>query len=718
MESSNGKYFIQKDIVYDDKSRVTSYEKSLYSSGVLTKVSIENVYDSWSGELYQVKDKNANKVLWELQDANAKGQVTQAKLGGVNVNNSYDNNGFLNSISHISATNQATVLQISYSFNAIKNELNSRTTGGDFNIIEQFQYDDNNRLYNWTDPLTGAFTQNQKRNEYDKRGRIIKNDQLGTVKFENTQKIYQATGMTLNAEGEQNYNNDLIQSIAYNENNDPVYIDGARGDARFEYGLTNMRQVASYGGNFDPDSDGKFTKYYSEDGSYEVIKNNQTGQEKHLLYIGGTPYESNIVYLKNFQEAQAKFVFLHKDYLGSILAITDEAGNKLEQRHFDAWGNLTHLKVGTNAIITNKEQIRDYLANGNLIIDRGYTSHEHFAEIGIIHMNGRLYDPLLRRFLNADENIQDPNNTQNYNKYGYVMNNPLMYNDPSGEWFGIDDLIVAAVSFVIGYVSHGIMTGQWGWNAVKAGFQFAIMGWISYNTAGLASGKVSTAMWNFVENSAINAAITCVIPPMNLTIWDFDFSISPSIAIGKGWGFGANVSATFHAGDFAISGGFGIMHYGGHAGSGQAGWEYRKSIMAGTMGTQGNLGIMLGTNVWSGLHPQQTGIIRLASGDFSLTYENDGSPFGGLGLGDNNDRWRTAAMTISIGNFHAGFNLFTGERNKDSYYNIGDSYQLGNEEIPYDYWQMSKYGKGDYLEGAYGERYTHGLVKETGPQYR
>lgn len=38
---------------------------------------------------------------------------------------------------------------------------------------------------------------------------------------------------------------------------------------------------------------------------------------------------------------------------------------------------------------------------------RGYTSHEHFEDIGIIHMNGRLYDPLLRRFLNADENIQD-----------------------------------------------------------------------------------------------------------------------------------------------------------------------------------------------------------------------------------------------------------------------------------------------------------------------
>ncbi len=77
---------------------------------------------------------------------------------------------------------------------------------------------------------------------------------------------------------------------------------------------------------------------------------------------------------------------------------------------------------------------------------RGYTSHEHFAEVGLIHMNGRLYDPLLRRFLNADENIQDMFNTQNYNKYGYVLNNPLMYNDPSGE---IIPFIAAAVAWIV-----------------------------------------------------------------------------------------------------------------------------------------------------------------------------------------------------------------------------------------------------------------------------
>ncbi|GAA4159078.1 hypothetical protein GCM10022217_21220 [Chryseobacterium ginsenosidimutans] len=494
-ENSNDKYFIQKGITYDDKARIISYQKSLFSSGIMTKVDIENVYSDWNGELYQIKDKNSGKVLWQLNEINAKGQILSEKLGASDINNTYDANNFLSTVNHSSQVKPG-ILQLSYSFDALKNELKSRITGGDFNITESFDYDDNNRLINWTNPVTGIKPQTN-RNVYDVKGRIMENDQVGTMKYENSSKIYQSTGMTLNAAGTQNYNNDLIQTIVYNENNDPVFIDGQKGDVAFQYGLLGMRQRVTYGGNFAADGDGKFTKFYNEDGSFEILKDNITGQEKHILYIGGNPYESNIIFIKNYTEANGSYKFLHKDYIGSILAISDEAGNKLEQRHFDAWGNFTHLKIGNGAIITDK----NIIDTTPLLTDRGYTGHEHFAEVGIIHMNGRLYDPLLRRFLNADENIQDPYNTQNYNKYGYVMNNPLMFNDPSGEiiWFlgaawAASHVFLATIitGAVIGaalgagmYLLQAAVTKNWSWGGFAKSF---LIGAVSGAAGGAVSG--------------------------------------------------------------------------------------------------------------------------------------------------------------------------------------------------------------------------------------
>ncbi|WP_374465726.1 RHS repeat-associated core domain-containing protein [Chryseobacterium sp.] len=549
-ESSNGKYFIQKGITYDDKGRVTSYEKQLYSSGVLTKVQIENVYSAWNGELYQVKDKSAGKILWELKEINAKGQVLKSRLGAADINNTYGTNGFLTNVNHSSQVKPG-ILQLSYSFDAIKNELKSRTTGGDFNINESFDYDDNNRLVNWTNPVTGVKPQSN-RNVYDIKGRITQNDQVGTIKFENSAKIYQATGMTLNAAGEQNYNNDLIQSITYNENNDPVFIDGIKGDVAFQYGLTSMRQKVTYGGNFSNDTEGKFTKFYSEDGSFEVVKDNTTGKEKHILYIGGNPYESNIVYLKNFTESNGSYKFLHKDYIGSILAISDEAGNKLEQRHFDAWGNFTHLQIGNGAIITDK----NIIDNTSLLLERGYTSHEHFAEVGIIHMNGRLYDPLLRRFLNADENIQDPYNTQNYNKYGYVLNNPLMFNDPSGEFWVAGFFLTYLAPVIWGvavgtlisagmYAIQALVMNSWSWNGfANALLMGAVTGGVS---GGLGQVFSASGFWGTVGNGALAGAGTGGVTAL-LTGQNFLEGVLKGAVIGGGvavvsWGIDKMVNA-------------------------------------------------------------------------------------------------------------------------------------------------------------------------------
>lgn len=92
------------------------------------------------------------------------------------------------------------ILQVGYIFTAIKNEMNCRTTGSDFNIIEQFQYDDMNRLYIWTDPVS-EFSRRTKNAMFANKGRITQNDQVGTIRFNNVAKKYQATGRVLNAEG-------------------------------------------------------------------------------------------------------------------------------------------------------------------------------------------------------------------------------------------------------------------------------------------------------------------------------------------------------------------------------------------------------------------------------------------------------------------------------------------------------------------------------------
>ncbi len=68
-------------------------------------------------------------------------------------------------------------------------------------------------------------------------------------------------------------------------------------------------------------------------------------------------------------------------------------------------------------------------------------------------MNGRMYDANLGRFLSPDNYIQDPFHTQSFNRYGYVLNNPLMYTDFTGEkfwksvgdWFQKHSKVITAV---------------------------------------------------------------------------------------------------------------------------------------------------------------------------------------------------------------------------------------------------------------------------------
>ncbi len=67
------------------------------------------------------------------------------------------------------------------------------------------------------------------------------------------------------------------------------------------------------------------------------------------------------------------------------------------------------------------------------LADRGFTGHEYLEDFKLYNMNGRLYDPVVGRFLSPDPYVQDPSFTQSLNRYSYCLNNPLKFTDPTGE---------------------------------------------------------------------------------------------------------------------------------------------------------------------------------------------------------------------------------------------------------------------------------------------
>lgn len=88
--------------------------------------------------------------------------------------------------------------------------------------------------------------------------------------------------------------------------------------------------------------------------------------------------------------------------------------------------------------------------------DRGFTGHEHLPSVfGLIDMNGRMYDPVLGRFLSPDPYVQSPDYAQNFNRYAYCFNNPLVYTDPSGE-FILELAAAVGISILGNYIIGGL----------------------------------------------------------------------------------------------------------------------------------------------------------------------------------------------------------------------------------------------------------------------
>ena len=180
----------------------------------------------------------------------------------------------------------------------------------------------------------------------------------------------------------------------------------------------------------------------------------------------------------------------HRDHLGSTVAVTDENGT--EFLGYDAWGKRR------NANGQDNNNIAAWVGLSSKT-DRGYTGHEHIDDIGLIHMNGRLYDPITGRMMSADPIIQAPYLLQNYNRYSYVMNNPLSLTDPSGfSWWTRwrRPLLAIAVAWAIG------PAGFWSQTGGIMGNAFA-----STLAAGFASGGIMGGNIESAVNGAFSAAL-------------------------------------------------------------------------------------------------------------------------------------------------------------------------------------------------------------------
>ncbi|WP_062176606.1 RHS repeat domain-containing protein [Dysgonomonas macrotermitis] len=140
--------------------------------------------------------------------------------------------------------------------------------------------------------------------------------------------------------------------------------------------------------------------------------------------------------------------YIGRDYLGSITHVMDQTGVVRQELSYDPWGRFRNPV--DQALYDLNERVTLVLG------DRGYTGHEHLSVFGLINMNARLYDPVIGRFLSPDPYVQAPDFSQNFNRYSYALNNPLRYTDPSGEWFGLDDLIAAAIGGTVNLIGNAI----------------------------------------------------------------------------------------------------------------------------------------------------------------------------------------------------------------------------------------------------------------------
>ncbi len=468
-----------------------------------TQLAVGYHYTSLGFLQYLTDDSSDYSVLWQAKAVNALGQVKdeQMRNGVETVSTRNPLTGWLlgtTAIAH--ADNENRIQQWSYEFDEV-GDLLTRTRTDAVNQLtsqETFGYDLTNRLLTANVQMSNGPTSSNSY-LYDALGNLRQKDNktynYGTSAGcaagphavcsvgGGTLYIYDANGnMTSTGERTVTYNasnkvTKIVSEPMPSQGNDTGTVDliyGADTNRVVQLqtsGSTTVRTVyVGLGGT------GK--SLYEQ--TTTQTAGSTTVQNLHYIYAGGV-HGGNAFAVRVIDDTGVATKYYSFDHLGSVTAVSDEEGRVSTSSAdatvlaYDVWG----------ARRNSDESAANWQSFAPPVGNREFTGQEQIPDVGLVNMNGRVYDPALGRFLSPDPNVQDISDTQSYNRYSYALNNPLRYTDPTGFfWKGVENAIENPMFWAdLGY-SAVLCIGAPGVGCVIAGVQLAV---INYFTA-LASG--------------------------------------------------------------------------------------------------------------------------------------------------------------------------------------------------------------------------------------
>ena len=203
-------------------------------------------------------------------------------------------------------------------------------------------------------------------------------------------------------------------TIGWTSYNLPASLSASGYTASFNYApdRSRWRQVATYTGATET------TIYVA--GLVEKLTTSARVHWKHRIAV-----PAGEVQVIRRSDGTNDVFYITTDHLGSTDTVTDASATVLARESFGAWGARRAANWQGSPSPGEWQQIANTTR-------RGYTGHEQLDNVLLVHMNGRVYDPAIGRFMSADPYVDGADTTQEWNRYGYVGNRPMVLTDPSG----------------------------------------------------------------------------------------------------------------------------------------------------------------------------------------------------------------------------------------------------------------------------------------------